>query len=187
MKPHVCSECEKGMVRLTRGRLAIDVRDEKYELDGVDYLRCDTCGAISFTREQDRIVEMRAASEARAAHGLMTGPEIAELRHYLNDISQTDLEEILSMGPKTITRWERGTVFQSHANDALLRIIRVVAESLSLPSRLDRVQLVHALRDLPRLVATVTSEQRCWTRDLAEAYGPGVLERPEDTAVSQAS
>lgn len=175
------------MVRPARGRLAVAVRDETYELADVDYLKCDACGAISFTREQDRTVEVRAASEARAARGLMTGPEITDLRHYLNDISQTDLEEILSMGPKTITRWERGTVFQSHANDALLRMIRVVAENLSLPSRLDRAQLVHALRDLPRLVAAVTSGQHCWTHDLTEAYGPAALERPENTAVSQAS
>ncbi|MHB0981097.1 MAG: type II TA system antitoxin MqsA family protein [Thermoleophilia bacterium] len=152
MKPYYCSECEEGLVGPVRGKLAVDFRHESYELNGVDYLQCNHCGAISFTREQDRAIEIRAASEARAAQGLLTGEQIIQLRTYLNRLSQSDLEGILEVAPKTVTRWERGTVFQSHANDSLLRVIRTVAEMLDLPSKYTRAELVEILRDLPGLI-----------------------------------
>lgn len=152
MKPYYCSECEEGLVGPARGKLAVDFRHESYELDGVDYLQCNHCGAISFTREQDRAIEIRAASEARAAQGLLTGEQIIQLRTYLNRLSQSDLEGILEVAPKTVTRWERGTVFQSHANDVLLRMIRTVAETEGLPSKYTRAELVGMLRDLPGLI-----------------------------------
>ena len=38
-------------------------------------------------------------------------------------LSQADLEKTLGIGPKTVVRWEKGTVRQSRAADLLLRIL----------------------------------------------------------------
>lgn len=179
MKPHYCGECGEGLVGLVRGKLTVDFRSESYELDGVDYLQCKHCGAVSFTREQDRAIEVRAASEARVAQGLLTGEEILQLREYLNGLSQPDLEGILEVAPKTVTRWERGTVFQSRANDSLLRVIRTIAEMLDLPSRHPRAELVEILRDLPGLIGRHAAHVAAIEKPMAHVPKPRARRREQ--------
>jgi transcriptional regulator with XRE-family HTH domain len=64
---------------------------------------------------------------------LLRPTEIKALRETL-ELSQAEFEKLLGVGMKTVVRWEKGTVFQNQATDALLRAIREVdgvAEFLS--------------------------------------------------------
>lgn len=65
---------------------------------------------------------MRAAA-LRAHAGLLTPAEIRGIREKY-DLSQTDLEKALGFGPKTVVRWERGSVCQSSAANNLLVVAR---------------------------------------------------------------
>ncbi len=38
-------------------------------------------------------------------------------------LSQHAFEQLLGVGPKTVVRWEKGTVFQNKATDSLLRVV----------------------------------------------------------------
>ena len=56
-----------------------------------------------------------------------TGPA-SEIREGLG-LTQQSFEQLLGVGPKTVVRWERGTVFQNRATDSLLRVIRAFPEA----------------------------------------------------------
>ena len=67
---------------------------------------------------------------AREERGLLTPEEIRRLRTDLG-LRQQDLEGILGVGPKTVTRWEKGTVFQSAVADKFMRQIWTHPEILA--------------------------------------------------------
>jgi DNA-binding transcriptional regulator YiaG len=48
------------------------------------------------------------------------------LRRSSDSVVPSTFERVLRVGPKTVVRWERGTVFQNRATDTLLRMIRDV-------------------------------------------------------------
>jgi hypothetical protein len=58
----------------------------------------------------------------RVHEGLLSPAQITAIRETLG-LSQADLEKALGIGPKTVVRWEKGTVRQSRAADRLLRIL----------------------------------------------------------------
>jgi len=43
-------------------------------------------------------------------------------------MSQAAFEELLGVGPKTVIRWEKGTVFQGATADRLMRLLRTQPE-----------------------------------------------------------
>lgn len=61
-----------------------------------------------------------AAARIRASEGLLTSDQIRAIRERLA-LSQAAFEQLLDVGPKTVVRWERGTVFQNRSTDALIR------------------------------------------------------------------
>jgi len=67
----------------------------------------------------------------RAARGLLTPDEIRDLRRSLG-VAQAALERLLGVGPKTVVRWEKGTVFQSATADRLMRLLIAKPELVSL-------------------------------------------------------
>jgi HTH-type transcriptional regulator/antitoxin MqsA len=66
--------------------------------------------------------QQRAVAQIRAEEGLLTPDDIRRIRGKYG-LSQARLEALLRTGPKTVVRWERGTVFQSAAADTLLRLL----------------------------------------------------------------
>lgn len=54
----------------------------------------------------------RAADQIRDEEGLLGPHEIRAIRERYR-LSQADFERLLGTGPKTVTRWERGTVVQT--------------------------------------------------------------------------
>jgi HTH-type transcriptional regulator/antitoxin MqsA len=87
-----------------------------------EFIRCDGCGAEYATPEQMKRTQRRAVAQIRTEEGLLTPDDIRQIREKYN-LSQARLEALLRTGPKTVVRWERGTVFQSAAADTLLRLL----------------------------------------------------------------
>jgi putative zinc finger/helix-turn-helix YgiT family protein len=83
---------------------------------------CRTCGTISYVGEQASRHELAVATKIRELDGLLSPDELRNIR-LKYAFRQTDLEAMLSVGPKTWTRWERGKVPQSKAADTLIRVL----------------------------------------------------------------
>lgn len=86
---------------------------------------CTQCGETYFGAGEMDEVHRAAADLVREREGLLSPEEIKSLRESMH-LSQAQFERLLRTGPKTVVRWERGTVFQSRAVDTLLRTIRGV-------------------------------------------------------------
>ena len=119
-----CPECGGAVKRIrtvvtTRiGRRTIPVAGK--------FLRCQgECCEIYFAPGEADEVSRRAAEIARSDHGLLTPQEIRDIRGQ-HDLTQQQLEQLLNVGPKTVVRWEKGTVVQNAATDTLLRLLRDV-------------------------------------------------------------
>jgi HTH-type transcriptional regulator/antitoxin MqsA len=91
-------------------------------------MQCSSCGTEFFLPEQMDAAQRAAADEMRSQDGLLRPDEIKAIRAQY-DLTQSQLEELLGVGAKTVVRWERGTVFQNRATDALLRLIGAVPEA----------------------------------------------------------
>jgi len=116
---------------LCGGRLAIvaearDVRVGKRTVRVRDrFSRCSDCGEEFYAPGQLEATQQRAAHGIREEDALLMPEEIRAIRLCLG-LTQEAFERLLGVGPKTVVRWERGTVFQNQATDALLRVIRAV-------------------------------------------------------------
>lgn len=93
-----------------------------------EFFRCTGCGEELYAPGQMEAVQRRASAQIRKDEGLLLPGEIREIREGLG-LSQHAFERLLGVGPKTVVRWERGTVFQNRATDALLRIIRAFPQA----------------------------------------------------------
>jgi HTH-type transcriptional regulator/antitoxin MqsA len=91
-------------------------------------MRCDECGEEFFLPGQMEAAQKLASAQIRECLGLLAPDQVKEAREKYG-LSQTTMERLLGVGPKTVVRWERGTVFQNKATDALLRLIRDVPEA----------------------------------------------------------
>ena len=89
--------------------------------DAESYI-CDACGEEFFTNEQSKELSRRVKASAREQLGVLSPERIVALRRRLN-LSQEELEDLLGLGEKVITRWENGRVIQGKATDYLLRLM----------------------------------------------------------------
>lgn len=92
------------------------------------FSRCTGCGEELYAPGQMEAVQRRASTQIRQNEGLLLSSEIREIREGLG-LSQQAFERLLGVGPKTVVRWERGTVFQNRATDSLLRVIRAFPQA----------------------------------------------------------
>lgn len=108
---------------------ALQVREPREVLIGQravtvegEFMRCSRCGEAFFLPEQADALQRRAADQIRREDGLLTAGEVKGFRERLR-LSQADFEQLLGTGPKTVVRWERGTVTQSSTADTLMRVL----------------------------------------------------------------
>lgn len=125
---NICVECGGPVVRghhsfdVSIGRRTVSVPGE--------YDRCEgDCREFYFAPGEMDAAMIRASATIREEEGLLTAREIKALRKRIG-LRQDQLEELLGAGPKTVTRWEKGTVIQNGATDTLLRLIRDVPAAL---------------------------------------------------------
>jgi HTH-type transcriptional regulator/antitoxin MqsA len=128
--PWECPVCGRGTVSVIDGPVRVDFRDASYVVS-LRHEECSSCGEQFFSPAEVDQLQLIAASAARHERGLLTPDEIRALRRDLG-LSQERLERLLGLGPKTIVRWEKGTVFQSVAADRLLRSLRFYPELVGL-------------------------------------------------------
>lgn len=130
-----CPVCGAGDLVLTDEPIALDLRGETCTVSGIMRRRCGKCGEDMLDPGQTDEILRRAAAILRRERGLLTPQEIRELRGDLH-LTQEHLEALLGVGPKTVTRWEKGTVFQSAT--AVMRLLR------SDPSLVERLEHIDA-------------------------------------------
>jgi HTH-type transcriptional regulator / antitoxin MqsA len=116
-----CAVCGSGSVELVRDRIDFSIGQRSTSIEA-DRFRCGSCGESFYTPEQADAAQTNAARQMREEDGLLPPDRIVAIRKQYG-LTQIQLEQLLGVGPKTVVRWERGTVFQSRAIDELLRII----------------------------------------------------------------
>lgn len=87
-----------------------------------ELVRCPECEEEYVTPEQMDANQRRASEVIREREGLLQPDEIRYIRTEVLDLTQREFETLLKAGPKTVTRWENGTVFQNGATDRLIRL-----------------------------------------------------------------
>jgi putative zinc finger/helix-turn-helix YgiT family protein len=139
-----CVNCETGTAReVVEDRTAL-INDALLSIKGDRFMKCDSCGEEYFTDEQGRIHARRVNDARRRSEGLLTGEEIQTLRRTLM-LTQSNLEEALGVGRKTVVRWENGTAVQSKAVDDVLRLIALDPNNLRLLVRIRQGALSHVV------------------------------------------
>lgn len=96
------------------------------------HMVCAACENISYRGAQASEHERAVAAALRQMQGLLSPEELSRIRAKYR-LKQTDMESMLSTGPKTWTRWERGKITQSRATD---KLIRAIADDPDLARRL---------------------------------------------------
>ena len=94
-----------------------------------EFARCASCGEEFYGPGQMDTTLRRAAKVLREEEGLLSATKIKALRARLG-LSQSAFEQLLGVGPKTVVRWEKGTVFQNKATDSLLRVVERFPEAV---------------------------------------------------------
>lgn len=135
---HTCALCA-GEVRREHTRVTVASRGLPVVVEG-HYLKCVQCGEVQFEPGEMDDVLRKAASNARAQSGLLAPEEVKAIRDHL-DLKQSEFEQLLGVGEKTVGRWERGTVAQSATADSLLRLLRDVPEAREYLARMRGVSL----------------------------------------------
>ena len=119
--PDLCAVC--GNATLTEQIVPFAVVHGGHHADIEDLQTlCTSCGNVSYVGEQVSRHELAVAAKIREMDGLLSAEELRRIR-LKYAFRQTDLEAMLSIGPKTWTRWERGKVPQSKAADTLIRVL----------------------------------------------------------------
>jgi HTH-type transcriptional regulator / antitoxin MqsA len=144
----ICHVCDGEAIPIsevreyTVGRRSAVVRDE--------FMRCRACAEEFYLPGQMDAVQRRASAAIRDEEGLLLPEEIRAMREGLG-LSQAEFERLLGVGPKTVVRWEKGTVFQNKATDALLRLLNADRENVRRLSQWHQVPLsTPAIRDRER-------------------------------------
>jgi putative zinc finger/helix-turn-helix YgiT family protein len=94
-----------------------------------EFMRCSGCGEAFFVPNQADAFQRLAADQIRREDGLLTAGEVKDFRERLR-LSPAEFERLLGTAPKSVARWERGTVTQSSTADTLMRILMKHAEAL---------------------------------------------------------
>lgn len=145
---------------LKLGRRSAEVEHELY--------RCPQCGEAWYTPDQMDRAQALAADEIRRAEGLLAPEEIRGIREAL-DLSQADFERLLGFGPKTVGRWERGTVIANSSSDLLMRVVGSFPEVVRLLALKSGVELPESLEPTLRRDA----EWRAAVRERLASYRAG--------------
>lgn len=115
-----CPICEGALEAISEEReVSIGNRSARV-LD--QFFRCENCGESLYAPGQMDATMRRASDAIRAEEGLLLPSQIRAIREALG-LTQQAFEQLLGVGPKTVVRWEKGSVFQNKATDALLRVV----------------------------------------------------------------
>ena len=126
-----CAVCGfENIKRLSNQNLEVSFKTsnkvKRFQLSGLSFEKCSDCGEIYFSPDDIKIKEQelnKKLIEERKKKGLLTAPEIKEIRKSLG-YSQNELDRLLGFGARSFARWETYRTDQSRAADLLLRALK---------------------------------------------------------------
>ncbi len=140
MYPRTCGACGSA-VSVSHAPVPFELRGETIMVPDMEHGLCEGCGEVFLNLQGVEQLQKEAVRCSRRAKGLLTPDDIRALRRSLGR-SQAEFEQLLGTGPKTVVRWEKGTVFQSAVADRLMRLIRAMPETIEvLEGETDRLRL----------------------------------------------
>jgi putative zinc finger/helix-turn-helix YgiT family protein len=141
-----------------------------------EFERCQgECGEVFYAPGEMDDVMKRASALIRQREHMLTPGEIKSIRSSLG-VTQHQFEELLGAGPKTVVRWERGTVIQNGATNTLLLLLRDVPEARTHLLRMRGIEpkvvpLVPATKPISyRYVGVTTTRESFREAHLAPAH-----------------
>jgi DNA-binding transcriptional regulator YiaG len=135
------------------------------------------------TPEEADVLQRRASNSIREQERLLTPEEIRAVRVRLG-LTQGQLETLLGTGPKTVVRWERGTVFQNGATDSLLRVVGKVPQAVHFLAQLRGVAVSPFMRT-QNIATQIPSDSPTPRYEYAETVKPArvlMFPQPRDVA-----
>lgn len=115
-----CISCSAPAVAI-RERRSVEYGKRTVEVDN-EFLRCTSCAEEFYLPGQMEATDRRAAERVRDAGEPPLPFEIRRLRNSLG-YSQAEFEKLIGAGPKTVVRWENGTVTPNETAGSLLRLL----------------------------------------------------------------
>ena len=133
-----CPVCEGSLEAVSEEReIRIGTRLTRV---GDQYSYCVECEEAYYGPGQMDATLRRASEAIRREEGLLTSGQIRGIRQTLG-LTQDAFEKLLGVGPKTVVRWEKGTVFQNRSTDSLLRVVGALPESVQFLAHLHGVDI----------------------------------------------
>lgn len=121
MPSRMCLECGAEAVQEASVPLEVEHHGKvRVVLDR--RMQCSNCQNTSYAGQQIADHESAVAAAVRDIDGLLSAEQLFTIRAKYK-FKQIDMEQMLSTGPKTWTRWERGKVPQSKSTDKLIRAL----------------------------------------------------------------
>jgi putative zinc finger/helix-turn-helix YgiT family protein len=155
----LCEACHAAHLSVIRREFKFEHAGK--ELSALEEVsRCAACGHESYVGDQISAHEMAVASAIRKSDGLLTAEELRSVRVKYR-FRQTDMEQMLSTGPKTWTRWERGKIPQSKAADTLIRLIASdpdVARHLMELAQVENAEATEVFRQIEERAKSLTRD-----------------------------
>ena len=145
MSTVVCPVCGNNNALLEKGSFDAIYNQIPVHLDGVEMVECPRCGESTLTPEESKDVSKRVKYFVRVQLSLLQPEEIVSIRQRYG-LSQEELERLLGLGKKVVTRWERGVVLQGQAADVVLRLMD------RLPGVVDELRKIRAEDKVPAQV-----------------------------------
>ena len=119
--PWYCSHCKTHTVHLRKQRYeCVQFHDGRRVLISIDNLPIPTCTSCGHTTLASSTLE-QITLETYQQLGLLTPDEIREHRDRL-DLTQQQMQKQLGLGGNTMSRWEKGHIYQSKAHDRFIRV-----------------------------------------------------------------
>lgn len=159
MMKKYCDVCDKEVgTKIVNKRETYNVLGEPIEVDA-EVLVCAECGEELFSEKLDNETLLKAYSEYKVRHKLLTAEEIRSIREQYG-LSRRNFGKLLNWEDKTVRRYENGSI-QNKAHNSLLLFLR---DPENMKNYLLKNKISLADRELVKLNAKVDqliSEGKC--------------------------
>ncbi len=118
----LCPECGQCAVTEVVAPVTHRVGRRDVVVERDRHLRCGHCGNISYRGDMLDDSQRAIAALLRQQDNLLSPDELRSVRLKYG-FTQAEMEKLLTIGPKTWVRWERGKVVQSSTADQMIRQI----------------------------------------------------------------
>jgi len=134
-----CPVCGTGKAKVVKQPYQAKYNGEIVVLPSVEMFHCDSCGEEFFAPGQAKALSIAVKNEVRRKLGLLPPEKIVAIREKL-DLTQSDLERLLDLGQKVVTRWESGRVVQPSTADTILRMLDRDPKGLSTLKEIEKLR-----------------------------------------------